>query len=233
MDTQDILSLVDLTLLDHDAKEENLITVCDLADKHRTAAVCVYAEHADIVRESLKKSKIPMALVAAGFPVGSRTPEEISEAVASAVAKGADEIDAVLEPRADDPSFPGELEVAKLAAMREASRGTVLKVILESSLLSAEQLRAVSKMALEADADFIKSSTGKRGKCSDEAAVILAEEVQRHGGGKGVKLSGGVSTKEDAERLIALVRGRDASLMSNTRLRIGASSLVRALVSET
>ena len=118
--------------------------------------------------------------------------------------------------------------------MREASQGLILKVIVESPLLDERRLRAVTRMALAAGADFVKSCTGKRGGCSDEAAAIMAEEVGRHclsfEGSPGVKLSGGISTREDAERLISIVRGRDGSITGKERIRIGASSLIQDLV---
>ena len=121
-----------------------------------------------------------------------------------------------------------------LIAMREASAGCVLKVIIETSLLDERRMRACARMALAAGADFVKSSTGKRGGCSDEAAGILAFEVMRHGvtmGSKpGVKLSGGISTLSDVERLLRLVNSEDPAIKGAARLRIGASSLLDELV---
>ena len=232
MGTRKILDLLDLTLLDSGASEGDLAEVCELANLHRTAAVCVFPKHAGFVKERLT-SGVPMALVAGGFPQGSDSPEEIFDAVKEAVSKGADEIDCVLEPN-DSTSFPGKSELAKLIAMREASRGLVLKVILEAPLLDNRQLRAVTRMALATGADFVKSCTGKRGGCSDKAATILAEEVSRHclsfDGKPGVKVSGGISKREDAERLIALVEERFGSILGRDRMRIGASSLLRDLL---
>lgn len=232
METRMILDLIDLTLLDMGASEGDLAKVCELANRHRTAAVCVFPMHAEFVRDHLEKG-MSMALVAGGFPQGSDSPGEIFDAVAEAVSKGADEIDCVLEPR-DDGSFPGELELAKLIAMREASQGRILKVILETPLLGERQLRAAIRMALASGADFVKSCTGKRGGCSDDAATILAEEVCRHclsfEGKPGVKISGGISKREDATRLIALVKEGDGSISGSDRLRIGASSLLMDLV---
>ena len=232
METRRILNLLDLTLLDMGASERDLAKVCELANRHRTAAVCVFPKHSGFVRDHLEEG-IAMALVAGGFPRGSDSPAEIFDAVEDAASKGADEIDCVLEPR-DDDSFPGELELAKLIAMREAAQGRILKVILETPLLGERQLRAATRMALSTGADFVKSCTGKRGGCSDEAATILAEEVSRHclsfEGKPGVKISGGISKREDAARLIALVKGEDESISGSDRLRIGASSLLMDLV---
>ena len=232
MKTRRILDLLDLTLLRMDASESDLAKVCEQANKHRTAAVCVFPRHAGFVRDHLEEG-ISMALVAGGFPQGSDSPAEIFDAVEDAVSKGADEIDCVLEPR-DDNSFPGELELAKLIAMREAAQGRILKVILETPLLGERQLRAATRMALSAGADFVKSCTGQRGGCSGETVTILAGEVSRHclsfEGKPGVKISGGISKRRDAERLIALVNKEDESISGSDRLRIGASSLLADLV---
>ena len=97
MEKRGILDLLDLTLLDLDASEDDLAEVCDLASKHRTAAVCVFPEHAGFVKGRID-SVVSLALVAGGFPRGSESPDEIFDAVGEAASKGADEIDCVLEP---------------------------------------------------------------------------------------------------------------------------------------
>jgi deoxyribose-phosphate aldolase len=90
-------------------------------------------------------------------------------------------------------------------------------------------------MALAAGADFVKTCTGKRGACSDEAASILAYEVMRHerafGEKRGVKLSGGIRTVDDVSRLTNLVHDQDPSIIEAgpKRFRIGASSLLDSL----
>ena len=146
---------------------------------------------------------------------------------------GADEVDCVLEPR-DDDDFPNDMELAKLIAMRESSQGLILKVIVETPLLDERKLRAVTRMALSVGADFVKTCTGKRGHCSEEAASTIAYEIGRHclsfEGKPGLKLSGGVSSRGDAERLIALVKEQESSISGPSRLRIGSSSLLLDLI---
>ena len=232
MEAREILELIDLTLLDRSASEEDMASLCRVANEQGTAAVCVFPEHAQLVRRHLEEG-VSLAVVAGGFPRGTESPEDISLAIAEAVSSGADEIDCVLEPR-DSGDFPGQEELAKLIAMREASSGLVLKVIVESPMLGERQLRAVARMALSTGADFVKTCTGKRGPCLDEHAEILADEVSRHclsfEGSPGIKLSGGISRREDAERLLGLVMSRDESISGAGRLRIGASSLVDGIV---
>lgn len=232
MDARGVLDLLDLTLLDHNASEADLDALCERANEHRPAAVCVFSEHITHVRSRLDDS-IPVAAVAAGFPLGESDPAAASEAIRAAVQAGADEIDCVLEPR-EAEDFPHEPELAVLIAMREASAGCVLKVIIETPLLDERSMRATARMALAAGADFVKSCTGKRGGCSDEAAEILAFEVMRHGitmgSHPGVKLSGGISTLDDVERLLELVNSEDPTIEGAGRLRIGASSLLDELI---
>ncbi len=232
MDARGVLDLLDLTLLNHDASEADLDILCQKANEHRPAAVCIFAEHVTYVKSRLDEG-IPVAAVAAGFPVGESDPSAASEAIRAAVQIGADEIDCVLEPR-EAEDFPGEFELAMLIAMREASAGCALKVIIETPLLDERSMRASARMTLAAGADFVKSCTGKRGGCSDEAAKILAFEVMRHGitmgSHPGVKLSGGISTLEDVGRLVGLVSSEDPSIKGPERLRIGASSLLDELV---
>jgi len=232
MDARGVLDLLDLTLLDHNASEADLDALCERANEHRPAAVCVFSEHIAHVRTRLDDD-IPVAAVAAGFPVGESDPAAVSEAIRAAVLAGAGEIDCVLEPR-EAEDFPHEPELAVLIAMREASAGCVLKVIIETPLLDERSMRATARMALAAGADFVKSCTGKRGGCSDEAAEILAFEVMRHGitmgSHPGVKLSGGISTLDDVERLLELVNSEDPTIEGAGRLRIGASSLLDELI---
>ena len=105
MEAREILELVDLTLLDRSASEEDMASLCRVAKEQGTAAVCVFPEHAQLVRGHLEEG-VSLAVVAGGFPEGTESPEEISLAIAEAVSSGADEIDCVLEPR-DSGDFPG------------------------------------------------------------------------------------------------------------------------------
>ena len=232
MDARSVLDLLDLTLLDHDASEVDLDALCQRANTHRPAAVCVFSEHVAYVRSHLEDG-IALAAVAGGFPVGDGDPSAVSESIRVAVKAGADEIDCVLEPR-EGEDFPSESELAILLAMREASAGCTLKVIIETPLLGERSMRAVARMALAAGAEFVKSCTGKRGGCSDEAAGILAFEVMRHGvtmgDRRGVKLSGGIATKSDVERLLGILHSEDPTIEGPVRLRIGASALLDDLV---
>ena len=229
MDEREALDILDLTLLDLNASESELDELCRLANLHRPASVCVFSEHVSYVAQRLED--IPISAVAAGFPVGGDDPEQVAAAIRQAVEAGADEIDCVLEPSGE---APGQSELAMLIAMREASANCVLKVIIETPLLDEHSMRASTRMVLAAGADFVKTCTGKRGGCSDQAAQILAFEVMRHGvtmgSRKGVKLSGGIGTLDDVNRLVSIVNSQDSSIQGPARLRIGASSLLNELI---
>ena len=229
MDARGTLDILDLTLLDRDASESDLDELCRLANMYRPASVCVFSEHISYISERLEG--VAISAVAAGFPIGSNDPEQVAAAIRQAVDAGADEIDCVLEPSGD---APGQAEQAMLIAMREASAERVLKVIIETPLLDERAIRAYTRLVLAAGADFVKTCTGKRGGCSDEAARILAFEVMRYGvtmGSRaGVKLSGGIGTLEDVERLVGIVNSEDSSIQGPDRLRLGASSLLHELV---
>ena len=229
MDARRTLDILDLTLLDHAASESDLDELCRLANLHRPASVCVFSQHVPYISERL--DGVAISAVAGGFPVGSNDPAQVAAAIREAVDAGADEIACVLEPSGD---VPGRAEQAMLIAMREASAERVLKVIIETPLLDERAMRACSRLVLASGADFVKTCTGKRGGCSDEAARILAFEAMRHGvtmGSEvGVKLSGGIGNLGDVERLVGIVNSEDSSIQGPDRLRIGASSLLNELV---
>jgi len=231
-----VIDCLDYTLLDHEASEDELTEFVARANTARVGAVCVFAKHAEQVKPLLD-SGIILTVVVGGFPVGSQNLDEIGKDIRAAADSGADEIDVVLEPR-DAEDFPNEIELAKLTTMRDAAGKAMLKVILETPLLDERNMRAVARMALAAGADFIKTCTGKRGPCSDEAAEIFAYEIMRHEltfkEKRGMKLSGGIKTSGDIARLTNLVNAQDPSIISagNSRFRVGASSVLDNLLNQ-
>tara|TARA_B100000674_G_scaffold161665_1_gene129259 strand:- start:22 stop:756 length:735 start_codon:yes stop_codon:yes gene_type:complete len=232
MGNGDIIRILDLTLLDRGASEEDLIRLCERAVTHRAAAVCVFSEHVRFVRDLLPE-EVRVASVVGGFPVGWRDPVKVSKAITEAIDFGTDEIDCVLEPQLHD-GFPGESELALLLAMREASGDKILKVIIETPLLDEHSIRATSRLAMASGADFVKTCTGKRGDCTDEDARILSMEANRHlitmRERKGVKISGGIRKTEDARRMLSIMQKEGISTGNPNESRIGASSLLDDLI---
>lgn len=248
--TDAIVGLMDFTLLDHSATDDQLRVFCERASSARPAAVCVFSEHVAKVKswlsateEECGSGRVALAAVCGGFPIGSSNISEVVESISEAVTGGADEIDIVLEPRVPS-ARPGIPEAEFLTACREACQSLVLKVILETPLLSEEVTRFASELSLSNGADFIKSCTGKRGGCSLDAARVMATELKKFemstGNKRGIKISGGIQTKKQAIEMLALIVESHPSILSGDdmqycrqdreRIRIGASSLMKDLL---
>ena len=232
MGNGDIIGILDLTLLDRGASEEDLVRLCERAVAHRVAAVCVFSEHVGFVR-SLLPEEVKVASVVGGFPIGWRDPTKVSKAISEAIDFGADEIDCVLEPTPNGGDSSEE-DLQILSAMRDACGEKTLKVIIETPLMDEHSIRAISRLAMASGADFVKTCTGKRGDCTDEDARILSMEANRHlvtmGERKGVKISGGIRKTEDARRMLSIMQKEGISTGNPNESRIGASSLLDDLI---
>ncbi len=226
------LAALDLTSLNDNDTPADIEALCaSVAGLDGTpAAVCVYPEHVTTARRALAACGLDGVRVATvvNFPDGGDDDRRVGRETRRAVAAGADEIDVVLPWRA---LLAGRSQVARrvLDVCREACGGRVLKVILESAELGGPgPVRAASELALDASADFIKTSTGKAaGGATPEAARAMLEAIRGHGGRAGFKVSGGVRTLVDAQAYFALaeeVLGRDWPTPDH--FRIGASSLL-------
>jgi deoxyribose-phosphate aldolase len=228
----DPVALLDLTSLEDDDTPEKVRALCAKAQTPRgpVAAVCVLPRLAAVAVEALKDSPVRVATVA-NFPDGDYDPAGAAATAAQAIADGVDEVDVVAPWRA---VLDGDDEaLARLvAATAEACQGRTLKVILETgSHPDAATTRAMADAALTGGAFFLKTSTGKVGPGANlGAARVLLEAVRDYGSG-GVKVSGGVRTADQADdyiRLVVAILGEDA--VTPERFRIGASSLLDALL---
>lgn len=205
------------------------------AGMNNVAAICVYPNMVQTVRETLKVSGVRIAATAGGFP-SSMTFLEIKMQEASlAVAAGADEIDLVLPLWA---FLEGDLETCsrEISSIKKAIGSAHLKVILESGILSPDQIWQASLLAMEAGADFIKTSTGKLPQAaSPEAAMIICmairqfyEQTDRK---IGFKAAGGIVSPEDALFYLTIVQEILGTQWVTPELfRIGASRLANHLV---
>lgn len=232
IDSRTIASFMDYTLLDENVTDDELNIFCLNALKLKPAAICVFSKDVPYVKNVVESLKI--ASVACEFPLGDDSLDTIRKNILLAAERGSHEIDVVLEPKSNDANFPGEEERLKLQVMRDASNGFILKVIIETPLLSETQIRSVTKLVLQSGADFVKSCTGKRGPCTIDVARIFAEEVsefERETGKRvGLKLSGGIRSVDDAIAMLQTVYEVDKSLVSPDRLRLGSSSLANNLM---
>ena len=207
-------------------------------DFPEVAALCVYPNFAETVKEQLKSNNIKIAVVSGVFP-SSQSFEEVKILESSiAVHKGANEVDIVLSL---NHFLSGNTEKAKseISAIKKAIGSAHLKVILESGLLSDEELiYKASMLSLEAGADFIKTSTGKtEPAATPEAAVVMCRAIsdfhKRTGKKRGFKPAGGIVTKADAIKYYAIV---DTILgeewLTPELFRLGASRLANNLLSD-
>ena len=206
-----LASSIDHTLLKPDASREQILTVCSEAVEYSFKSVCVNPVWVSTVRTAVKDSGVLTCSVI-GFPLGASTTEIKVLEAQGAVADGADEIDMVINIAA---ARAGErdLLVQDIRAVADAvhEHGAILKVIIETSLLDDAQKVLACEAAVEAGADFVKTSTGFNGGGATVEDVALMRRTV--GPDIGVKASGGVRSLEDARAMI------DAGAT-----RIGASS---------
>ena len=241
-----VVRCIDLTTLEGDDTPGRIRALCsqalrpDPADPTvgPVAAVCVHPSLAGLAAELLAGTPVAVASVAGAFPSGL-SPLEVKVAeVRAAVASGAQEIDTVLN-RSAFLSGRADFAAAELRALREAAGAAHFKVILEvCELGSAGAVAEATRLAIDAGADMVKTSTGKGSAgASPQAVLTMAETVAEHcaAGGRpvGIKVAGGVRTAADALGYLAIVRsvlGDD--WLSPERLRFGASSLLGNVVAE-
>jgi deoxyribose-phosphate aldolase len=234
---------LDLTSLEGSETTEEVGALCEKAihpdpDDPTTpnvAAVVLYPAMVPVAAELLKGSPVRVASVN-GFPTPEAPLEDRLEEIRIAVGAGASEIDAVLD---RDRFLSGDREGAarEIARAKEAAGPALLKVILETGELgSSERIREASILAMNAGADFIKSSTGKVGSgVTPEAAATMMEaarDFHRDGGrAVGIKISGGIRTVEQATPYLDLLQATLGSdWLRPERFRIGASALLDDLV---
>jgi len=200
------------------------------------AAVCVYPAFAALARRELAGGPVKVAAVAGAFPSGLSPLELRLAEIRAAVAAGADEIDVVVDRGALLCGDSARVS-AELAAMRESCGAALLKVILETGELGSYQaIRNACDLALEAGADFIKTSTGKiPAAATPPVALLMCEAIREHfrrtGRAAGLKLAGGVRTTKAALGYLAIVKETlGPGWLHPSRLRLGASALLDDLL---
>ena len=196
-----IASYIDHTLLKPEASEADVLKVCAEAVEYKFKSVCVNPAWVKTVKNALKGSGVLTCSVV-GFPLGA-TPSDVKAFEArGAVLDGADEVDMVINIAAARANDKGAL-VEDIAKVAEAVHGgeAILKVIIETSLLSDEQKVIACEAAVEAGADFVKTSTGFNGGGATAEDVALMRKAV--GPDLGVKASGGVRSLADAQAMIA------------------------------
>ncbi|MDX1363201.1 deoxyribose-phosphate aldolase [Arenibacter latericius] len=207
---------IDHTLLKASSTEEDILKLCDDALKFNFVAVCINGTHIPLVKSRLKNSSIKIATVV-GFPLGAMsTKAKVMEAT-DYISQGADEIDMVIN--------IGWLRSGKLtevrndiAKVKSAIGNKILKVIIETCYLTDEEKKTACRLAVEAKADFVKTSTGFGPSGATFEDVILFKKTV--GDAIQIKASGGIRDKDTALKYIEL-----------GATRIGTSSGIRMIQS--
>lgn len=186
---------IDFTNLKADAKKADIEKLCETAEKHDYASVCVNSSYVSLCKKLLKGSDVKVACVV-GFPLGAMSMEAKAFEAKKAVEDGADEIDMVIA--------VGALKDGDRAYVFEdikgvRSCGATVKVILETCLLTDEEIATACEICAEAGADFVKTSTG----FSKGGATLHAVEIMKaHCGKCKIKASGGIRDRETAVKYI-------------------------------
>ena len=216
MDSKKLAKYIDHTLLKPDATAAQIIRICDEAKQYGFASVCVNPSRIALVAEQLKGTDVTPCCVV-GFPLGAIPPESKAAEAAVAVNNGAREVDMVINIGAAKDGDWALVE-SDIAAVKAACGPAKLKVIIETCLLTDDEKVRACQAAMAAKADFVKTSTGfSKGGATVGDVALMRRTV---GPDMGVKASGGVHNRAEAEAMIAAGASR-----------IGASSGI-AIVSE-
>ena len=195
-------SYIEHTLLKQDARKEEILKLAREAKEYGFKGVCVNSCNIEIVKTELEGSGVRVVSVI-GFPLGDCTTAAKVFETEDAIRHGADEIDMVLNTgRLKDGDF--EYVRNDISLVKKACGEHILKVILETDLLSKEEIVLACKLAVEAGADFVKTSTGfvKGGVgAKAEDVKLMYETVNPYG--LRVKASGGIRDRAAAEEMIA------------------------------
>ena len=238
------LSMIDLTTLEGKDSLGKVRQLCykashlhdQFSNLPQVAAVCMYPNMVEVAKKALKSSSIKIAAVATAFPSGMATLEAKLNEVKSVVDAGVDEVDMVISRGRflqGDYSYVFD-EVAKVKSTCGQAH---LKVILETGeLITLDNVRKASDLAMEAGADFIKTSTGKVKPAATPSVVLVMLEAirdfyKRTGKIVGMKPAGGISTAKLAIQYLVMVRETlGQEWLTPDRFRFGASSLANDIL---
>lgn len=241
-----LFNCIDLTTLRTEDSDESVMKFTqnvnrfdnEFPDLKNVAAICVYPNFAEIVRDTLEVEDVKIACVSAGFP-SSQTFIEVKVAETSmAIMDGADEIDIVISVgkflAGDYESVCDEIEELKAAC-----KGKHLKVILETGALqTASNIKKASILSMYAGADFIKTSTGKQQPAATpEAAYVMCQAIKEYhaltGNKIGFKPAGGINSVNDALIYYTIVKEMlGEEWLNNSLFRLGTSRLANLLLAE-
>ncbi|EXY48316.1 deoxyribose-phosphate aldolase [Bacteroides fragilis] len=241
-----LFNCIDLTTLNTTDSDESVMRFTEkvnrfddeFPDLKNVAAICVYPNFSQVVKDTLEVEGINIACVSGGFP-SSQTFTEVKIAeTAMALADGADEIDIVI-PVGAFLSGDYETMCEEIMELKETCKEHHLKVILETGALkTASNIKKASILSMYSGADFIKTSTGKQQPAATpEAAYVMCQAIKEYyeqtGNKVGFKPAGGINTVNDALIYYTIVKevlGKE--WLSNELFRLGTSRLANLLLSE-
>lgn len=213
MEQQELLKRLDHTLLKQTATWEQIKQLCDEGIEYKTASVCIAPCFVKRAKDYVKENLAVCTVI--GFPNGNMTTSVKCFETEDAVSNGADEIDMVINiGMVKEKDYTGVLEEIK--AVKQACHGKLLKVIIETCLLTEEEKIKLCEVVTNSGAEYIKTSTGfSTNGATFQDVALMKQHVGSH---VKVKAAGGISTIEDAEKFVEL--GAD---------RLGTSRLISLL----
>lgn len=213
MTNQELFSYVDHTLLKPEATPEQIAALCAEAAEHGTASVCVNGSYVALAKKLLDGKAKVCAVI--GFPLGAMSTAAKAFEAAAAIRDGADEIDMVIhigQLKAGNTDYVLE----DIKAVKAAIGDHILKVIIETCLLTEEEKITMCRLVTESGVEYIKTSTGfSTGGATFDDVRLFAEHV---GEGVKIKAAGGIRSREDMEEFLRLGASR-----------LGTSSAVKIL----
>ncbi len=197
--TNKIANMIDHTVLKATSTKDDVIKVCNEAKEYNFFSVCINPTHIELAKKELEGSNVKVCTVI-GFPLGANTPEVKAFETKDAISKGADEVDMVINIGALKDKNYELVERDIKAVVDAANKDALVKVIIETCYLTDEEKKIACELAVKAGTDYVKTSTGfGTGGSTPEDIKLMRETV---GQDIGVKASGGVRCKKDADAVI-------------------------------
>ena len=214
MTKKEFASYIDHTLLNTEAGVKDIIKLCQEAVSYEFASVCVNPVYVPLAASELENTNVKVCTVV-GFPLGASTTVDKVHETKTAIKNGADEIDMVIN-IGDLKSKKYDEILTEINKIKEACGEKILKVIVETCLLTNEEKIKMCEIVSKSNADYIKTSTGfGAGGATIEDIKIFKSNIKN---GKGIKAAGGISSFEDAEEYI-----------KSGATRLGTSKLVKLI----
>jgi len=208
--------MIDYTLLEESATDQDIIELCEKANMLSVKSVCVLPKHVALSAKQLENSKVLVCTVIS-FPEGTNTIKQKISETNQVISNGADEVDMVLnyhELQGKDHLYEVDYlveEVSSLVDICHSSKNKngesiILKVIVESGVLTEGETKIATDICLEADADFIKTSTGKVSIGAELNKIkVMYDTIKNVNSDMRIKASGGVRTAEQINSMLGMV----------------------------